>query len=93
MLTLLSPAKTLDFEFSAEGLPSTAPLFQEDIEGLLGRCKRLTVTNLRELMNISQPLAELNRQRFQGDPVNTEQIGFDTLVGPDHVGIYRRDDR
>ncbi len=66
MLTLLSPAKTLDFEFSAEGLPSTPPLFQEDIEVLLGRCKRLTVTNLRELMNISQPLAELNRQRFQG---------------------------
>ncbi|HJO29852.1 MAG TPA: peroxide stress protein YaaA, partial [Acidobacteriota bacterium] len=62
MLTLLSPAKTLDFEFSSEGLPSTTPLFQEDIEVLLGRCKTLTVTKLRELMNISQPLAELNRQ-------------------------------
>ncbi|MCH7825022.1 MAG: peroxide stress protein YaaA [Acidobacteria bacterium] len=65
MLTLLSPAKTLDFEFSADGLPTTAPRFEEDIEVLLGRCKKLTVAKLRELMKLSQPLAELNRHRFQ----------------------------
>jgi cytoplasmic iron level regulating protein YaaA (DUF328/UPF0246 family) len=65
VLTLLSPAKTLDFEFSADGLPTTAPRFEEDIEVLLGRCKKLTVARLRELMKLSQPLAELNRQRFR----------------------------
>ncbi len=65
MLTLLSPAKTLDFEFSAEGLPTTSPRFEEDIEVLLRRCKKLTVAKLRELMKLSQPLAELNRQRFR----------------------------
>ena len=65
MLTLLSPAKTLDFEFSAEGLPTTSPRFEDDIEVLLRRCKKLTVAKLRELMKLSQPLAELNRQRFR----------------------------
>ena len=65
MLTLLSPAKTLDFEFSADDLPATPPRFEEDIEVLLARCKKLTVAKLRELMKLSQPLAELNRRRFR----------------------------
>lgn len=65
MLTLLSPAKTLDFEVSAAGLPTTAPRFEEDIDVLLGRCKKLTVAKLRALMKLSRPLAELNRERFQ----------------------------
>jgi cytoplasmic iron level regulating protein YaaA (DUF328/UPF0246 family) len=65
VLTLLSPAKTLDFEFSAGALLTTVPRFQEDIEVLLARCKKLTVKKLRELMKVSQSLAELNRQRFQ----------------------------
>jgi cytoplasmic iron level regulating protein YaaA (DUF328/UPF0246 family) len=65
VLTLLSPAKTLDFEFSADGLPTTTPRFEEDTDVLLERCKKLTVTKLRGLMQLSQPLAELNRQRFQ----------------------------
>jgi len=65
VLTLLSPAKTLDFEFCADGLPTTAPRFEKDIEVLLGRCKKLTVAQLRDMMKLSQPLAELNRERFQ----------------------------
>jgi len=65
VLILLSPSKTLDFEFSAEGLPTTAPLFEDDIEVLLGRCRKLTVAKLRKLMKISPPLAELNYERFQ----------------------------
>ncbi len=50
MLTLLSPAKTLDFESAAEGLPTTEPRFEEDIEILLKRCKKLTVAEIRKLM-------------------------------------------
>lgn len=65
MLTLLSPAKTLDFDFSVDGLPTTEPGFQEDIQVLLERCRQLGVTSLQELMGLSQSLAELNHQRFQ----------------------------
>ena len=65
MLILLSPAKTLDCEFSAAGLLTTEPRFARDTEVLLKRCKKLTVAKLRELMKLSQPLAELNRRRFQ----------------------------
>ena len=65
MLTLLSPAKTLDFGFSVDGLPTTEPGFEGDIQLLLERCRQLSVASLQELMGLSQSLAELNHQRFQ----------------------------
>ncbi len=65
MLTLLSPAKTLDLSPAPEGLPVTEPGFEKDIAVLMKRCKSLGVPSLRKLMNLSQPLAELNHQRFQ----------------------------
>ena len=60
MLTLLSPAKTLDFDFPIDGLPTTEPNFQEDIQVLFELCKQLGVASLEELMALSQSLAELN---------------------------------
>ena len=65
MLTLLSPAKTLDFSATPKGLAATRPQFGEDIAVLLERCKKLDVASLQKLMKLSQPLAELNYQRFQ----------------------------
>ena len=65
MLTLLSPAKSLDFSPAPEGLRTTAPPLADDTAVLMKRCKKLTVPALRELMSLSQPLGELNRRRFQ----------------------------
>lgn len=65
MLTLLSPAKTLNFDFSAAGLRTSQPCFEEDIALLLKRCQKLTAPELRKLMKLSPSLAELNRDRFR----------------------------
>ncbi len=65
MLTLLSPAKSLDFSPGGKSLPTSVPRFAHDTEMLMKRCKKLSVRRLRELMNLSEPLAELNRERFQ----------------------------
>ena len=65
MLTLLSPAKSLDLSPPPEGLPLTEPRFGKDIQVLMKRCKKLSAAELAELMKLSQPLAELNHQRFQ----------------------------
>lgn len=65
MLTLLSPAKTLDFSAPPAGLPTTTPSLEKDISVLMNRCKKLGARSLRNLMSLSQPLAELNHQRFQ----------------------------
>jgi cytoplasmic iron level regulating protein YaaA (DUF328/UPF0246 family) len=78
MLTLLSPAKTLDFSPAPEDLRITDPRFQLDTGLLMKRCKKLSVDSLRELMNLSESLGELNHDRFQAmkfplTPENSKQ--------------------
>ncbi len=65
MLILLSPAKTLDFEPSERRVRPSRPRFAGDTRLLLERCRRLDVKTLRQLMKLSEPLAELNHGRFQ----------------------------
>ncbi len=65
MLTVLSPAKTFELDGSAEGLPTTVPRLRKDTEVLLARCRELSTETLRELMKLSDSLAELNHRRFQ----------------------------
>lgn len=65
MLTLLSPAKTLDFDVTVDGLPATVPALESELVHLLDRCRELSVEALQELMGISESLAELNHQRFR----------------------------
>lgn len=65
MLTLLSPAKSLDFTASPMELQATWPQLEEDVAALIRRCKELDVATLRKLMKLSQPLGELNYERFQ----------------------------
>lgn len=100
MLTVLSPAKTLHFERSAEGLPTTLPRLQEDVELLLERCRELSVGTLKELMKLSDPLAELNHRRFQEmrlplTPANAKPCGLafggDVYRGLDAGSLSRAD--
>ena len=65
MLTLLSPAKTIDWTPTREGVPVSRPLFRKEFAELVERCKTLDVATLQSLMKLSQPLAELNHERFQ----------------------------
>ena len=65
MLTLISPAKALDFSRDARGLAPTQPRFAADTALLVERCKELEEDDLRRLMGLSEPLAQLNRARFQ----------------------------
>ena len=65
MLTLLSPAKSLDFSTPSEGIPVTRPQLQKDTAVLIDRCKELDAATLRKLMKLSEKLGELTCQRFQ----------------------------
>jgi len=64
MLIVLSPAKRLDFERPLPELDCTQPRFLADAEKLVSGLKKLGPGQLRQLMGISQPLAELNAARF-----------------------------
>lgn len=66
MLTVISPAKRLNEAPSAlpTGLDPTEPAFATEAAKLARIARALSVDDLRALMDISEPLAKLNRDRF-----------------------------
>ena len=65
MLTIISPAKALDFSPVGNGLATTQPRFVDDTSLLMDTCKTLEAGDLRKLMSLSDSLAQLNHARFQ----------------------------
>lgn len=65
MLTLLSPAKSLDFETPMPPLEPTQPQLLERSKELVEHARKLSAQDLKDLMGISDALAELNVARFQ----------------------------
>ncbi len=65
MLSIISPAKTQDFTSQIVGLPSMQPHFFTKTQALLQICKNLSQNQIKQLMGVSDKLAELNYHRFQ----------------------------
>ncbi len=65
MLTVISPAKKLDFEGTALRIDATEPEFKADAYSLSRTARRLSVARLQKLMGISPALARLNQARFR----------------------------
>ena len=64
MLILLSPAKTLDMDTPSGIAEPTQPGFMDESARLVGTLKRYRKGKLGKLMNISEPLAQINVERF-----------------------------
>ena len=64
MLTLLSPAKTLDLDSGLLDLEFTQPRLTSHTEALIESCKQLSTLDIKALMTVSDQIAELNRKRF-----------------------------
>lgn len=65
MLTVISPAKTLDFEAKPQTRKVSQPQFLQNSAELVGTMRTQSPKNLSKLMGISPKLAELNADRFQ----------------------------
>lgn len=65
MIIVLSPAKTLDFETPVKCPAVTQPRFIKEAAQLAGELKKLSVDELVSMMNISEDLANINRQRLR----------------------------
>ena len=65
MLLLLSPAKSLDYDSPAEGVPHTLPQFVSQSAELIEVLKHKTPTQISELMDLSDNLAVLNVARYE----------------------------
>jgi cytoplasmic iron level regulating protein YaaA (DUF328/UPF0246 family) len=64
MLTLLSPAKTLDFETPSITKSSTQPVLLDQSQELVDDLRNLSAMELSRLMSISDRLGVLNQKRF-----------------------------
>ena len=65
MISLLSPAKSLDYESPCLIEQSTQPRLKSDTAELIEELKSLSLEEVGSLMNISDKLALLNHERFQ----------------------------
>ena len=96
MITVISPAKRLDETPRSlpAGLTPTEPAFAADAAKLARIARALSVDDLRALMDISEPLARLNRDRFKAfcatpDPQTTKPAAF-CFDGDTYAGLEAR---
>jgi len=99
MLTLISPAKTLDYDTPLQTEAFTQPTQLTQSRKLIRRLRELGSDDLSRLMSISDNLAELNRQRFRQwktpfKPENSRQALF-AFKGDVYLGLdaYSLDDQ
>ena len=77
MITLISPAKTLDLSTTEINLNSQPDFIKNTLE-LVSIMKKKSTSELMQLMDISENLAQLNRERYRNfkksfEPVNSKQ--------------------
>lgn len=65
MITLLSPAKTLDYESPERFSDLTIPQFSLHSNRLIRILKKKSTAEIKDLMHISDALAKLNRDRYR----------------------------
>lgn len=65
MKIVLSPAKTLDYESELPTKKSSQPRFLDEAETLNNKLANKSKEELKDLMDISQNLADLNYERYQ----------------------------
>ncbi len=64
MLTVISPAKTLDFETAPTTRRATQPEFLEQAAELVDDARGLSPDDIAGLMGVSETIAQLNHRRF-----------------------------
>jgi cytoplasmic iron level regulating protein YaaA (DUF328/UPF0246 family) len=87
MITLLSPAKTLDFDRAIPPLDTTTPHFASEARDLAKSAANLTQKRLSELMHISPRLAKLNADRFRDFADLPERPALFAFAGDVYTGF------
>ena len=89
MLTVISPAKTLDFDTSPATSKSSTPVFTARTNTLVDVMRRKSPQDLSKLMGISPKLAALNVARFQtfGQPSKTAKQALLAFKGDVYLGL------
>ena len=65
MLAVISPAKSLDYDSELPFDTHSLPRMLENSQELIDLCRSLSASEIRQLMSVSDAIAQLNRERFQ----------------------------
>ena len=93
MLIVLSPAKALDFSAPPGHAPLSAPQMADHTAELATVAKKLRTSDLKRMMDLSDALAQLNRERFQAFKPDSEeglQAAF-AFNGDVYLGLKARE--
>ncbi len=93
MLIVLSPAKALNFTAAPTSVPLSAPQLADQTAELVQVAKKLRVIDLKRMMDLSDSLAKLNRERFQAFEADSEdglQAAF-AFNGDVYMGLKARE--
>lgn len=85
MLTVISPAKKLDFD-AVDHRP-TPVRFPDQVDALLTVAREQSVADLMKLMSISETLAVLNRDRFRDWADAPEKPAVFAFAGDTYTGL------
>ena len=91
MISILSPAKKLNFEKIHRNCEASQPIFKKQATKLAEIVAQLDISELSKLMKISSNLATLNKKRFDQfstdpSPKNSKQAAF-VFAGDTYVGL------
>jgi cytoplasmic iron level regulating protein YaaA (DUF328/UPF0246 family) len=91
MLSVISPAKKLDFENAPSMKEAKAPLFESQTKALINDLRKLKTTDIEKLMKISPKLSELNFNRYKNfsfpmNPSNSKPAAF-VFQGDTYKGL------
>ena len=95
MLTVISPAKTLDYDTPPVTQRHTLPQYLDDSQALILQLRELSPQQISELMHLSDKLAGLNAARFGSwtpdfSPANAKQALL-AFKGDVYTGLHADD--
>ena len=88
MITLLSPSKKLNFKHQDAVSVFTQCDFIESAQELVNQAKNLTAQDLKDLMKISDSLADLNKERFDNWSLPFNQENSKQAILAFDGGVY-----
>ena len=89
MLSLLSPAKSLNFDSQTPTILGTELMFESEATVINKRLKKLDVSDLMDLMRISESLADLNVRRNKGFDLYDDAIEKRSAIFAFNGDVYK----
>jgi cytoplasmic iron level regulating protein YaaA (DUF328/UPF0246 family) len=81
MITVISPAKRMNFSEPASTDRNSQPEFVNQSTLIMDRLKKLSARQVKKLMNLNDNLAEMNHERYQNwQPDFNEDVAKQALL-------------